>query len=269
MSHKNYSQIGIGTNVEIGKNGPRFKDTSGIVEFKNNADDAYIVVRAADPVADNDIVTLRYVRTQANVIVTGQIDGTSPPAAVNGAVYVVTTTGGVYTENELWYGEGGSWTAITLLDGMTMRTTTDLTGGNIEFTGDHNYQWDATGGTWVDIGPSTAEGKKAKNERVDLAFNSSSPLNVGTALPAGARVQWVKVNVTQAFNGTTESTLSVGDAVDTDRLMTIAEVDLSEVGLYVSTVNYTYSSSTQVIATYVQDSATTGTATIEVLYTTT
>jgi len=266
MSHKNYSQVGIGTNVEIGKNGPRFKDSSGVVEFKNNADSAYAVVRGADPVAEEDFVTLRYLRTQANVIVTGQIDGTAPPAAVNGAVYIVTTTGGLYTEEEIWYGEDGAWVAITRIDGMSMHVTTNLTGGNIEYIGDHLYLWDATGTTWVDVGPYVADNKKVKTERVDLAFGTASPLNVGAALPAGARVQWVKVNVTQAFNGTTESTLIVGDAVDTDRLLTLAEVDLADVGLYVATVNYTYSASTQVIATYVQDAATTGAATIEIMY---
>ena len=57
----------------------------------------------------------------------------------------------------------------------------------------------------------------------------------------------VKVNVTQAFDGTNPQ-LKIGDAVDDDRLMTANENNLKVVNLYFTENYYYYGASTQVVA---------------------
>jgi hypothetical protein len=102
--------------------------------------------------------------------------------------------------------------------------------------------------------------------RATLSFDTSSPITIGDVLTNG-RPYKVIINVTTAFDGASESTLSIGDAVDIDRLVTTEDVDLHTIGTYDITTYYNYGSLTSIIGTYVQDSATVGAATIEVLYT--
>jgi hypothetical protein len=48
------------TIFQIGKGGPNLKNNSGAIEARNNADNAFAILRALDPVAANDLVTLGY-----------------------------------------------------------------------------------------------------------------------------------------------------------------------------------------------------------------
>lgn len=56
---KQYRLSGIGTLVELGKNGARIKNSSGVIEARNNADNAYAIMRVADPVGADDVVNKR------------------------------------------------------------------------------------------------------------------------------------------------------------------------------------------------------------------
>ena len=77
---KNFGLTGVGSNVQLGKGGPRVKNNAGVVEVKNAADNAFAVFRVGDCVGLDDAVNKRYLETRANVIVTGQIDGNAPAA---------------------------------------------------------------------------------------------------------------------------------------------------------------------------------------------
>lgn len=44
----------------LGKGGPNLKSNSGAIEARNNADAAFALLRALDPVGNNDVVTLGY-----------------------------------------------------------------------------------------------------------------------------------------------------------------------------------------------------------------
>jgi hypothetical protein len=126
--------------------------------------------------------------------------------------------------------------------------------------------WDAEGGTWVDIGPSTITAAKQVLQRtVDIDYTDTGANNVGAAVSANGRVSGIWINVTQVFNGTTP-TLTVGDAGDADRFVTTAEVDLKTVGLYKLDASHLYSVSTQVTATLVPDSSTTGAVNVTLHY---
>lgn len=267
---KNYGLSGLSTDVELGIDGPRIKVDGTAVAFRDTADTAYAQIKAATPTTDDAVVTKGYLERTANVIVSNQIDGTSPPAVINGVVYVCTTTGGVYTEKNLYRGEGGSWVELVPFAGMRMAVTVPLTGGNIEFLGDTIYLWDGDTSNWINIGPyvPVVAGKLVKSERVDLAFNTASPLNIGASVPVGARPFMVIVNVTQTFNGTPRSRVEIGDALDTNRLAEQSESNLSKLGTYVVNCYHNYASATQLIATYTANGATQGTAQIEVVYST-
>jgi len=104
--------------------------------------------------------------------------------------------------------------------------------------------------------------------RHTLAYDSVASFNIGDAVPDNARIYKVVVNVETAFNGSSESTLTVGDAGDPDRLAELTDINLHAVGTYVIDNYYRYVSSTQITGAYTQDSATQGNAYIEIFYTT-
>jgi hypothetical protein len=244
---KHYGVTGLSGNVELGKGGPRLKNNSGVVEHRNPADSDFVVVRGAHPIDDNDLVTKRFLETRADVRVTGQINGGSPPAVVPGAVYIVTTAGGSYSLKELYYGGASSWEAITVPEGLRIAVTDALTGGTDEYQADTVYVWDEDGGDWVLIGPVPSVPGMVRNERATLTYGDTGDNNLGSAVPTDGIAQTITVNVTQAFNGTTPE-LKIGDSGDDDRHMTVDEVDLETVGKYVVHLYHKYGASTQVVA---------------------
>ncbi len=258
---KRYGLTGVSSNVELGKGGPRLKDESGVVSARDTTDTAYAITRGADPVGEDDLVTLRYLRTRADVRVTGQIDGGAPPAAgTPGRVFVCTTTGGGYTVNHLYYDDGAAWNDVGPAEGQTMKVTDALTGGAVEFLADHAYVWDADGSVWRDLGPIASESAKNEwGETADVAFGTASPFNVGDAVPADTIAFGGVVIVTQAFDGAAP-TLTIGDVGDTDRLCTAGEIDLTTVGVYAFDCGYTYSLATQITGTLVPDGSAQGAA---------
>jgi len=250
MAHKDYSQSGVGSTIELGKGGAKIKNSSGVVENRNNADDDYAVVRGATPVADNDLATKAWVEKRYGIAVTGQIDGGSPPAASSlGRIFICTTAGGAYTLNYLYRDTGAAWEEIVPVEGQVIGVTDALTGGTVEFSADHSYIWDLDNTEWDDLGPSAGtDSGKYDTRTVTLAHTDTGANNIGAAVPLNATVVGVRANVTQAFDGTSQS-LIIGDAVDDDRLMLAAENELDEAVLFDAVTEYTYGSSTQLVAT--------------------
>ena len=265
---KNYGLSGVSTDVELGVDGLRIISDGTAVSLRNNANSAYAELLVADPTTDNAAATRGWVERRYDVSATDQIDGTAPPAVVVGAIYMCTTSGGIYTAGYLYRGEGAAWVEIIPYNGMRIVVTTALTGGTLTFLADHIYLWDGDTSVWVDVGPYIAPTKFVKSERVNLAFGSAGTVNIGASVPINARPYQVIINVTQAFNGTPKSLVAVGDAGSTSRLMATSEANLNKVGIYFVNCNYNYGASTQLIATYTAAGAGTGAATIEVLYTT-
>lgn len=248
MTSINYGLIGIAEDVELGKDGPRIKVNGTAVEMRNLDDTDFAILRAAHPVDENDLVTKKYLETRAHVIVTGQIDGGSPPSAgTPGRIYICTTAGGTYTLKYLYYDNGTTWEEIIPHEGMVIKVTDDLTGGTDEYIGDHLYLWDADGSTWVDMGPSPAVAEVVKNARITIAHTDTG-VNLIKTVPANAILTQTKCNVTQAFDGTSPE-LEIGDTADPDRHMRAQDQKLGKVGLYMTENLYLYGSSTAVNAT--------------------
>lgn len=264
MTSKNYGLNGIGTIVELGKGGAKLQNVAGVLESRNNANDAFAILRAATPVNDNDVATKSWVEKRYGIAVTGQIDGGSPPAASTaGRIFVCTTAGGSYTLNYLYRDTGSAWEEIVPAEGMVIGVTDALTGGTVEYDADHAYIWDLDNTEWDDIGPSSgSDTKKIEARTVDIAHTDGS-VNIGTTVPSSAKVLRARVNVTQAFDGVTP-VVKIGDGVDDDRLMLEAENDLETVGVYVVDCQYTYGGVTQLVATVTTSGASQGLANVTV-----
>jgi hypothetical protein len=255
MTSKHYELTGIGTNVELGKRGPRLKNSSGVIEHRNQADDGYVIVRGGHPVNDNDLVTKFYLETRADVRVTGQIDGGSPPAAgTPGRVFICTTAGGVYTLGYLYRDDGAQWVEIVPAEGLTVVVTDDLSGGTEEYTGDHAYLWDEDTTSWIDLGPSVSAVGVVKTARANFTYSDVGANLVVTA-PANAVITKVILNVTQAWDASGVSA-EVGDATDPDRHMSADGNDLAKVGVYVVDCGYLYGVSTAVNLTLANNGGT-------------
>ena len=256
MNVKKFGLVGVGSSVQLGKGGARVKNSSGVVEARDAADSAYAVVRGATPVGDNDFVTKRYFETQANIIVTGQIDGGTPPSPADGVIYIVTTAGGTYSLGELYRRESAAWVEITPVDGTVISISSPLSGGTDEYSMGR-YMWDQDTTAWVFVGPVSETSKSLRAEVLTVAFGDDGANNLGAEIPSGAIVTKVSVNVTQAFDGTAP-TLDIGDAGDPDRFMDQDEIDLKTIGVYVADVHYLYGGDTQALATLVADSSAAG-----------
>jgi len=266
---KNYGISGVSADVELGKGGARLTNNSDVVEAKGTAG-ALTQVRGADPVGDSDFVTKKFLQTRANVFVTGQIDGNSPPSAATagaGAIYVCTTTGGTYTVDLLYRSNGSTWEDIfsgSTPEGLDITVTDDLTSGTVEYQGDHRYVWDEDNTQWVDVGTAVSATTLQRTARLALAFDTTSPAAIVT-VPDNSRPNRIVVNVTQVFDGTTP-TLTIGDTSDPDRLATAVETDLTTAGIYVIDCYHNYATSTAVEAALTVSGASQGTAQIEVFY---
>jgi hypothetical protein len=241
-------------------------------EARNNADAALAIIRAADPVADTDVVTKKYLETSAHVVVVGEIydlTGTATFAPVSpaaGNIYIATDTVGVYAAGKLYRYDGSAWTEVSRFAGMKIAVTIALTEGADTYSADHIYLWDVEGAAFVDIGPSVSSVTKVvKTVRAELLFGTGSPLNVGAEIPAGSRCLQAIVSVTTPFNGTAP-TLLLGIAGDTDAIAAAAEIDLKTAGVYIIDCYVKNAGSTQLIATYTADSSSAGAADIEVEY---
>jgi len=79
---KNFGLVGIGGSVILSKGGVRIKNSAGILEARNLADDAYAIVRGADPVGNDDFVTKRVHDTTT---VADNARGANADLAFNGA----------------------------------------------------------------------------------------------------------------------------------------------------------------------------------------
>lgn len=270
---KNYGLSGIYSNVELGKGGPRVMQSAGVVSFRNAGDSAYAVVRGAEPSGANDLATKAYVDKLAAVFVKAQMkndvarlpDDSGLFVPSEGDIAIVTTVGASWdTLKVLLVYRGAAWEHLfsggVTPEGLRMTVTDSISGGTDTYTGDHVYVWDADGSVWVDVGPATALQNVTYGFKATLAFGDSSPKTIKAN--ATGRAVRVIVNVTTAFDGTAP-TLKIGDAGVTDRLMATTEVDLKTIGIYIADCYYTYAT-TNIIATYVQDSSTVGAATIEV-----
>ena len=91
-----------------------------------------------------------FTAAETDYTVSGQIPSVAHcPDPLQNEIRIVTTTGGDYTEKELWQYVNRVWVKITLIDGDKILLTQDLIGGAIEFFMKYIYEWDADESNWI------------------------------------------------------------------------------------------------------------------------
>ena len=99
--------------IQFGKAGFKLKNSSGVAEVRNAADDAYAKARVADPVASNDVVNLGFLSkklltAQNYVIVSAEADCSSalPTNTTTERVLAVSVAGNGAVLGDLLYDTG-------------------------------------------------------------------------------------------------------------------------------------------------------------------
>lgn len=262
---KQYGLTGLSGDVEFGKGGPRIVVEAGVLVTRTKAG-ALARSGGADPQNDNEFVTRGYLERKADIIVSGSLNGGSPPAVTNGQVLYCTATGGSYTAGELYRGESGSWVQITKFAGMKISVTIAGIGS---FVADSLYLWDVEGSAWVLIGaiPATASIKKYASLDI-LGASTATGVNAMTTLAQNAILTKVIVDVTTIFSGST-TLLSVGFASDSTAnagAMGTAENDMHAVGTYTADCRRINPSNQALNVNYTKGTATSGQANVLVEY---
>ena len=271
-----FGQTGISGNIQLGKGGSRFKETGGQLEARNSGDTALTQLRAATPLADDDVVTKGYLEKTADIRVTGEIyDNTgvtgNPTSANAGDVFVAKDTVGLFTIYNLYRfvnsvaiasAVSADFEEITTNESLKITVSDDLSNGGFSLTADHVYIWDEDGGVWTDGGLSATQVDNSKSEK-DVVLFSDAPSKTLETIKAGASVLKAIVKVTTPFDNS--ATFTIGDAGDTDAILTVAEIDLQTNGTYISECFVEYGSSTDVKA-FITGSPTVGQCSVELGY---
>ena len=254
-THKEYGLNGVNSVVELGKGGANVKNSSGVVEARNNADDAYAVVRAASPVAANDVVTKAYLEAYGSPVVYGNIYDVGAGvggstqftgAGQEGLLAICNDTGLTgFTKNYLYRldtwdtdVDNSTWTEIVPTEGMTFAMTDASSGGDETYEADHVYIWDTDGTpSWQDIGPAASQTyyvKAVSGNALETDGDGSHTLDASApSIPAAARITDWQVDVIAAFLGSGTPTMSL-DSVNgsVGDIAATTEIDLENTGLY-------------------------------------
>lgn len=201
----------FGNLFQIGGNaGPNLVNSSGIIQARNAANNAFAVVQVAAAVNDNDAVNLLTLATYSAkpIPVTLQISGASsvPTNSTTQQYYLVTTTGVNASIGQIYYDDGsnaGNCTLFSASPYATIFSPSALTGGTITTAAASYYYWNTT--TWV-LQTISVAGAVSTTEVV-IGFASATYSSTST-IPANAIIKQVYTKITTAFSGGT--TLSVG-----------------------------------------------------------
>lgn len=296
---KDYGLTGVGSPLELSKGGAKLKNSSGVLESRNNADDAYAILRVADGAASNDAVNKGQLDavSQGNAFTTVAGDSGSALADSNSDTLTISGGDGIDTtasdDPEVLSVAVDVTDIIDATAGLT-ETANDIqvsleSDGGLAFDGS-NYgieiKPDSTTGTTVapltvgsngagvTVDEDTIEHSSgvlsAKDsmqyKKVDFDYtDQGSTVNISDAVPAGATVIGWMAQVDTLFDGTTP-VLDIGDAGDPDAIGDQTEIDLGTAGLYVGDCWVEYVSSTQLIGTIGGSSATQGAGSILIKY---
>lgn len=109
------------------------------------------------------------------------------------------------------------------------------------------------------------DSSQVKYVSVDFAFDTSSPFNIGSAVPANSTVIRCMVQIDTAFDGTTPQ-IDIGDGGQADRIMADTLINEDTPGLYVANVWVEYASLTQLTGTLTLSGATQGAGSVLIQY---
>jgi len=219
----------IEATFQLGLGGPKFKASSGALEARNAADNAYAVMRGASPVGNNDLVTKQYADTLATrYVIADQFDGNSslPANTSTERFLVVTTTGANASIGDLIWDDGtGTGTAVKLITTERMiMTQSALSGGTISLVADSMYWWDTNTSAWLLVSGSGLSGTL---RMIRLAITNAASQSSSSQIPANATVVETTLDIVTPYSA--GATISVGQTgtpallqATTDNLATVA-----------------------------------------------
>ena len=219
----------IESTFQLGLAGPRLKASSGAVEARNAADNAYAVMRGASPVGNNDLVTKQYADTLATrYVIAGQFDGNDALPSNTGTerFLVVTTTGATASIGDLIWDDGtstGTAVKLTTAERLIM-TQSALSGGTISLSADSMYWWDTGTSAWLLVSGSGVSGSI---RLVRFAVTNAASQSSTTQIPANAVVVETTLDITTPLSA--GATVAIGQTgtpallqATTDNLATVA-----------------------------------------------
>jgi hypothetical protein len=234
-----------------GFSGPNIKNNSGVVEARNAADSAYVLLRGSGVPSSGEVVNdiPRLLDLQGRIAqIDFSFDGASAPSAGSntGDFGFCHTTGGGHTAGDVIYDDGSS--LITIPASVVKHiTTTSAVSGTISLIANGVYSND--GGTWTLKGDGTgaASGSVLTIEvtysNTDTAGKSST-----TSVPNGARVLRVRNIVETIFNNSPTVTVIV-DGTSDETILTTTDSDLETQGEYHRDDTHLITSSTEGVIT--------------------
>ena len=263
----------IGDIFQLGKAGPNIKNNSGVVQLRNDDDSAFARVQGADPTADQDFVTRKFLDTiKGSVIVAGQADcSVSLPTNTATRRYVVVTTAGSGAVlGDLLYDDGsssGNMTIVAKANGRIISVLTALSGGTISFDADSQYTWDDDGSSgstqWVKTGDIAS--LTGPMRVVRYAIDNSASQDSTFVLPTNARVLQCDLEITTAYSG--GATIEIGTTADGNLFMESTDNVPQNDGNVYSVPQDTDSGAASVVRTTVGNTPAAGAGVVTVIFT--
>jgi hypothetical protein len=247
-----------------GPSGPGWNNNSGNLEGKNSGNSAFVIVRGATPVTDNDLATKAYVDTIFKPIpVSLQFNGNNALPSNSGTEqwYVVTTSGSNATIGQVLWDDGTGTGTVTVLPakaGNEIVTTTTFTGGTITLLGNQNYVWSGT--AWTNISPSVAGAMYV----IDFAIGTGASQSSVNSIPASAVVYRADVTITTAYSAGT--TISVGQTGSTSAFIGTGDNTPTVVDEYTALQRTTSNASALPVLVTVGGTPSAGAGTVTVTY---
>ena len=231
---KNYGLIGVGQNVQLGKNGPKLKGNSDNSTFEITSEDGATLARisGADGTSSTDFVTKAQLDASSVSFRKANLTAVYADGAINeGDIIEVADNGdgeyAVYMAKQ---------DAPTTTGHLTLMSSKDSAGGD--------------GATLS----------------ATVQYNSGT-VTLGD-VSATSRPMDVLIEVTAVFDG--DTAITIGDDSNNSRLMSASYVDLSETTVFQTNPSYVYNNAidaNNTIKVYVTTSSgSTGTANVRVSY---
>jgi len=257
-----------------GPNGPGLRDSSGVIEARNSANDAYTQLRAEDIPSSgsdlHDLINLLMARGRIADI-EFSFDGASPPSpgANNNKFGFCHTSGGSYTAGDIVYDNGT--TLQTLPSNVaTHLTTRSAVTGTISLI--QNGLYGREGATWTLKGDGTPT-QQGHDLTIEVAYaysDNGTPVSSTTSVPDGARVTRVTNEVEIAFDGSSPNIQVDIDGTSDETIMATGDSNVKKVNEYSVPQRTPITSSTEgpVKVTVTSDGSTAGSGKVLVHYVT-
>jgi hypothetical protein len=248
--------------------GPQVKDNSDVIEFRNAADDNYVigrVLRLGTSPGINDIATK--IDSETKVIEYSFAGATPPSAGDNTGKYgFCHTTGGSYTAADVIYDTGAALLVVPRASCKIIATNTSAVSGTVSLNASGVYAWVSTAYILVGDG-SSAQANTLQAIKVAITHATGATADSTATIPDGAVVVRVICDVTTLFN--TAATVAVtANGSSPVTLMSTAQNDLTKANQYEveDAVAITSTGAGVVRCTYTDNSASAGAADIYVFY---